>query len=94
MITNRKFVRIEDSFNVSWFEVLPIKWLIEPEKDIMLSKNIILGRYPVYLQEKYYGEGTFEDTDIYQYLNDIFIEEIKDTGPKIKQKILSNYKKY
>lgn len=90
MYCNRKFVRIEDSFNVSWFEVLPIKWLISPKEDIMLSKHIILGRLPIYLEGSYYTESDFENTDIYQYLNNVFVSEITNSKPKVKQKTYIN----
>lgn len=88
----RKFVRVVKNKDIFWFEVSPIKWLISEEKDIMLSKNIVLGRIPICLEDEYYIEGNFENTDINHYLNDIFVNDIMPSQTDVMSKNLSKKK--
>lgn len=68
---------------VYWLKVEPIIWLVDEEKDIALSKYIILSGLQFdydFDYQKYNGD--FSKTDIYKYLNEIFINEII---PQIKK---------
>lgn len=55
--------------------------MIDEDKDIAVSKKILITGIPF---DKYYS-GIFEETNMYNYLNNYFIKEIK-TKKKKKQK--------
>ena len=57
-----------------WVRVEPIIWLVDEKADIALSKNIILSGIKFHETGDY--SGNFEETDIYNYLNNIFAKEI------------------
>lgn len=85
---NRKFVRVETNNHIKWFEVLPVKWLISVKYDTMITKDIIIGRMPIQLNDEYYlGPNLFEYTDMYKYLNEKLLKELV-TSQKINNKTL------
>lgn len=81
---NHKFVRVVDDDKITWFQVLPIKWLISINDDIMVTKEVIIGRIPMRLKDEYYIENMFEYTDMYKYLNNVFLGEIIPSQQKNK----------
>jgi hypothetical protein len=57
-----------------WVEVQPIEWLRDPN-GICVARQAILGGLQFDRKNSY--DGNFENTDIYKYLNDIFMKEIQ-----------------
>ena len=55
--------------DVVWLRVSPIKWLVDTENDLAVSKNILFAGVPFLYQKKYTG-------DLYWYLNNIFMKDI------------------
>ena len=58
-----------------WIEVSPIKWLVDIEKDIVLSERILFAGIQFDDKEEY--KGNFKETFMYKYLNTIFIKDIQ-----------------
>ena len=59
---------------VCWFKVEPITWLVDEESNIALSKKILVSG--VQFSNSNYYDGVFENTFMYQYLNEIFAKDI------------------
>ena len=83
---NKKFVRVETKNKIYWFEVLPIKWVISPNDNMIISKDIIIGRMPMQINDEYYLLNMFDYTDLYKYLNNIFRKEMVPS--QINNKVL------
>lgn len=77
-LSNKKYIEYSKAY---WIKVEPIIWMIDEDKDIAVSKKILITGIPF---DKYYS-GIFEETNMYNYLNNYFIKEIK-TKKKKKQK--------
>ena len=58
-----------------WVEVSKIKWLVDEENDIALSKNILVAGIQFDNKEEYTGD--FENTNMYKFLNTYFIKDIQ-----------------
>ena len=58
-----------------WIEVSPIKWLVDVEKNIALSERILFAGIQFDNENEY--KGSFEETFMYNYLNTIFIKDIR-----------------
>ncbi len=58
-----------------WVEVSKIKWLVDEENDIVLSKNILVAGIQFDNKEKY--NDAFENSNIYNFLNTYFIKDIQ-----------------
>ena len=56
-----------------WLEVSPIKWLVDEENNMLISKYI-LSTKPVDSGSSF--KGPFESSELYKYLNSEFIREI------------------
>ena len=71
---------------VYWVEVSPIKWLVDVEKDIAISKNILVSGIQFDNKLKY--NGNFEETFMYKYLNTIFIKDIQVQPKEIEISVI------
>ncbi len=61
--------------NYVWVEVSKVKWLVDEENDIALSKNILVAGIQFDNAKDY--EGNFENSNMYKYLNTYFIKDIQ-----------------
>lgn len=77
-LSNKKYIEFNNPY---WLEVEPITWMIDEEKDIAVSKKILITGIPF---SKNLNDP-FEDTFMYKYLNNYFIKEI-DVRTQIKAK--------
>ena len=68
-----------------WLEVEPIKWLVDEEKDIAITKNIIAAGIPFSNKIEY--EGEFDKTDIKEYIDKYLIKEIVSRKNKREQTV-------
>ena len=57
-----------------WVEVEPIKWLVDEENDIALSKDILIAGIQFNNDIQYIGN--FQDSNIYKFLNTYFKKDI------------------
>lgn len=57
-----------------WVEVMPIRWLVDKENNIAVSKNLLFSGIQFDNKKRY--KGNFEDTIMYMFLNRYFIKEI------------------
>ena len=91
---DKKYVRVKvnsfyngESFTLSnremyndgdyiWVEVSKVKWLVDEEKDIALSKDILVAG--IQFDNKEFYKGTFENSNIYKFLNTYFIKDIQE----------------
>ena len=60
--------------DVVWVEVSPIRWLNDEKDKLLLSERILFGGIPFNHTNKY--DGNFENTDMYEYLDNHFSKEI------------------
>ena len=82
------------SNNIIWIEVKPIKWIIDKEKNLVISKYAIMSGIPFDNTRTY--TGNFSNTLLYRYLNSIFIKEIStglDIEPITNEVIISKIEK-
>ena len=70
--------------NYVWVEVLPIKWLVDIEKDIALSEKILFAGISFDIKKRY--DGNFKETFMYNYLNTIFIKDIQVQQKQVQPK--------
>ena len=70
--------------NYVWVEVLPIKWLVDIEKDIALSEKILFAGILFDIKKRY--DGNFKETFMYNYLNTIFIKDIQVQQKQVQPK--------
>ena len=61
--------------NYVWVEVSKVKWLVDEENDIALSKYVLVSGIQFDNREEYTGD--FENTNIYKFLNTYFIKDIQ-----------------
>ena len=59
-----------------WVEVSKVKWLIDEENDIALSRDILVAGIQFDNKEKY--NDAFENSNIYNFLNTYFIKDIQE----------------
>ena len=71
MLSNGEQAQAGQSY---WVEVQPIEWLRDPS-GIYVARQAILGGLQFDRKNSY--DGNFENTDIYKYLNTIFMKEIQ-----------------
>ena len=64
-----------------WIRVEPIKWILDRENGVMVSKTCLLGGLRLCSDQMYYGN--FGDTELYDFLNTFFAQEIVRDGEKI-----------
>ena len=57
-----------------WVEVSPIKWIVDEKEDIAVTKNLIFSGIQFNREKNY--KGNFKSTDMYKFLNEIFIKDI------------------
>lgn len=69
---------------VYWINVEPITWIVDTNNNLALSKNILFAG----VQYNNYNKinSTFEESDMYLYLNEIFAKNIEPS--KKREKIL------
>lgn len=60
--------------NYYWVEVEPITWIVDKEKDLMVTEEIILSGIPYDFEFSY--SNSYKDTFINNYLNNILNKEI------------------
>ena len=77
--------RTIEEFKQYWLEVEPIKWLVDEEKDIAITKNIIAAGIPFSNKIEY--EGNFDKTDIKEYIDKYLIKEIVSRKNKREQTV-------
>ncbi len=58
-----------------WVEVSKVKWIVDEDNDIALSKNILVAGIQFDNKEEYTGD--FENTNMYKFLNTYFIKDIQ-----------------
>lgn len=68
-----------------WVEVMPIKWIVDKDNDIAVSKDLLFSG--IQFDEKKEYKGDFEDTTMYWFLNTYFIKEIIKTLNKKESKV-------
>ena len=75
------------SHHVYWIQVEPIKWIVDFNENIILSKNILFAG----VQYNNYNKinSTFEESDMYLYLNEIFAKNIEPSKKREKKLIKS-----
>ena len=61
--------------NYVWVEVSKVKWLVDEENDIALSKDILVAGIQFDNKEKY--NDAFENSNIYNFLNTYFTKDIQ-----------------
>ena len=59
-----------------WVEVSKVKWLVDEENDIVISKNILVAGIQFNNDENY--TGYFENSNMYKFLNTYFIKDIQE----------------
>ncbi len=60
--------------DIVWLEVTPLKWIVIPEKELLLSKDVLLSGIRFNQTKEY--DGIFTSTEAYHYLNNYFLKEI------------------
>ena len=68
------FYPYEYSDEYYWIEVSPITWLVDEESKLLISKNLLASGVRFCNNGPYYGD--FENTEMYEFLNDYFAREI------------------
>ena len=63
-----------------WVEVLPIKWLVDEEADIMVSEKLLFSGIQMKHNRDFYHEKDFDETDMKKYLDEYFAPEILQQG--------------
>ena len=66
-----------DMGDVVWVKVEPVKWWIDEKKKVMLSEKLLFSGLKFNNKERY--DCTFEETDIYKYMNTLFAKELFQT---------------
>lgn len=66
-----------DKGAVVWVKVEPVKWLVDEKKQIMLAEKLLFSGLKFNNKERY--DCTFEETDIYKYMNTVFAKELFQT---------------
>ena len=98
----KRYVRIDSNPNNSsilsncqkcsskpiWFEVAPIKWIVDKKANLLISKIALLGGIPFCDDPNKYS-GDFKSSKIYNYLNTVFCKDIipskiKEAYPKVQ----------
>ena len=74
---------------VYWIKVEAIKWIIDLDMNIGLSKNILFSGIQYNNYNK--SNSNFEESDIYIFMNEIFINDIIPSKNKSK-KLIKNYR--
>ena len=75
---------------VYWVEVEPIKWIVNEETNMALSKNIIFSGVQFNESKQYYGN--FEQTSIKKFMDQYFAKDIV-SGKDIGETLDNNYDK-
>ena len=71
---NKKYIRvIVKNDGVYWLKVDPIRWIVDKDKDIAITKNLLFGGP---LDTKTFYKGDFESTLMKEFLDDYVSEEI------------------
>lgn len=63
-----------EDWDAVWLEISPIKWLVDTDKKIAVTKNIIFAGIPFNNNQIY--KGDFNTTTIKKYLDEYFLKEI------------------
>ena len=66
-----------------WVEVSPIKWIVDEKEDIAITKKLIFLGVQFNRERNY--KGNFKSTNMYKFLNEIFIKDI------LPSKIVAEY---
>lgn len=69
-------------FKNKWYKVRPMKWLVDEENQVLISKEVLFGNMPIDRHIDFSGQ--FESSELYYWLNDVFINEI------LPNKVLEN----
>ena len=85
---NRKFIRFEaDNYytlnnlvkvekgQILYIEVEPVRWIVDKNLDFAITENIIFSGIPFSKDKHYFGN--FEKTNMYKFLNEILLKDIK-----------------
>ena len=78
-----------------WIKVEPIEWLLDEENGKMITKQVLLSGISIMGKNKIY-DGNFKQTQLYQYLNTYFAEEMKQNNhlcTQNKELLMSNFQK-
>ncbi|MEE3342709.1 MAG: hypothetical protein VZS44_01305 [Bacilli bacterium] len=73
-----------------WYEVQPLKWIIDPERELFICKNGILSGIPLANRFCYDGPGShgsnyrFEDSSLYRFMNKYMVKDILQSVKKQK----------
>ena len=85
MLSNGKTYKNE---SYVWIEVKPVKWLVDQNKDIMLSDKIIFGG--VQFNNKRNYKGDFDKTDIKQFMDTHFSADLLQENKLENEFAISN----
>lgn len=72
------------SGDIVWVNVEPIKWLISERENLMITEKIIFAGIQ-FKSEKGYDTNDFENTDIYEFTNNIWSKDIEQVRNKRKK---------
>jgi len=74
ILSDRRYAEYGEIY---WVKVEPIRWLVEPESNLLISEKGLLSGIPFTTEKEYNGD--FAKTLLCRYLNTYFIHEIIDT---------------
>ena len=57
-----------------WLEVNPVEWFVDEENNMLISKYVLLRKQ---VDSRKCYKGSFEKSELYSYLNNVFIKKIE-----------------
>lgn len=70
-------------FDVIWFEVEPVKWLVSEDRKLMISEKLLFSGVPFGKKNSFY---TFKNSYIKKYLNKYFSKELLQAHELLEEK--------
>ena len=70
--TTEEYEKLRDEYH--WVEVKPIRWFVDEETKTLISEKAIIGGLGISKDNNFVG--SFEDSDIYKYLNGGFLRDL------------------
>ena len=74
----KKYIKIDDSF----YKVKPIKFYVDRENHMLISKKVLFSS-PINIDKRTYN-GNFETSQLYEFLNNDFLKELKPSEEQIE----------
>lgn len=60
---------------ITWFEVKPVRWIVDEENHLLVSENCLISRVP-YAYPDMIFDNDFRKTNIHHFLNDYFKHDL------------------